>query len=301
MQIYKILKNQAQYPELLRNLSEAPEAIFAAGNLNLLNQKNFAIVGTRKCTYEGKEIAKKFAYELAEAGLNIVSGLAFGIDSYAHQGALENNIGKTIAVLGSALDKITPISQKTLGEKILENQGLLISEYQAGSKVFPSNFSLRNRIIAGISLGVLIVEAPFGSGALITAKYAQKYQRQIFAIPGSIISKNYEANNDLIKSGIAYLVTKPKDILNHLKKLSLFESDYDKKNNIDYNKSYNQLGSSDFDLVKKIINILKEKPASIDEISKKLDIEVSKILILVTQMEIAGKIKDIGNKRYAII
>lgn len=296
MKIFCLSQNQKQYPKLLKNLPDAPQKIYASGNLDLLNEPCFAIVGTRKCLTEGKETAKKFAFELSFAGLNIVSGLAFGIDSSAHEGAMIGR-SKTIAVLGSALDNITPSSQIKLAHKILKKGGLIISEYPPGAKVFPSNFKRRNRIIAGISLGVLIVEAPFQSGAMITAAFAKKYKRPLFAIPGSIYSKNYEATNNLIKNSLAYLAVSPKDILNYLKKKSLFIEKLHYKKEIN-TKVSNQ--DEDFNQWLLIINILKAKPHSIDEISKKLDIELSKLLVIITKMEIAGKIKDIGNKRYAL-
>ncbi len=296
MKIFCLSQNEKQYPKLLKNLPDAPQKIYASGNLDLLNEPCFAIVGTRKCLTEGKETAKKFAFELSFAGLNIVSGLAFGIDSSAHEGAMIGR-SKTIAVLGSALDNITPSSQIKLAHKILKKGGLIISEYPPGAKVFPSNFKRRNRIIAGISLGVLIVEAPFQSGAMITAAFAKKYKRPLFAIPGSIYSKNYEATNNLIKNSLAYLAVSPKDILNYLKKKSLFIEKLHYKKEIN-TKVSNQ--DEDFNQWLLIINILKAKPHSIDEISKKLDIELSKLLVIITKMEIAGKIKDIGNKRYAL-
>lgn len=297
MEIFCFSKNQSQYPKLLKDLPDAPKEIYASGNLDLLNAPNFAIVGTRKCLTEGKEIAKRFAYELSFAGLNIVSGLAFGIDSSAHEGAMEGK-SKTIAVLGSALDNITPHSQEKLAKKILNQGGLIISEYPSGAKVFPANFKNRNRIIAGISMGVLIVEAPFGSGAIITAAFAKKYNRSVFAVPGAIYSKNYEAANDLIKNNLARLVVKPKDILDYLKERSLFngyDDDDDNDNDDDTSRK-----DRDNNMTWKIINILKEKPLSIDEIAKKIDIEVAKLLVIISEMEISGKIKDIGNKRYTV-
>ncbi len=296
MEIFCLSQNQNQYPKLLKNLPGAPQKIYASGNLDLLNEPCFAIVGTRKCLTEGKETAKKFAFELSFAGLNIVSGLAFGIDSSAHEGAMAGR-SKTIAVLGSALNNITPSSQIKLAHKILKEGGLIISEYPPGAKVFPSNFKKRNRIIAGISLGVLIVEAPFQSGAMITAAFAKKYKRPLFAIPGSIYSKNYEATNNLIKKSLAYLAVSPKDILNYLKKKSLFIEKLHHKKEVNTGVS-NQ--DEDFNHWLSIINILKAKPHSIDEISKKLNIELSKLLVIITKMEIAGKIKDIGNKRYVL-
>lgn len=297
MEIFCFQKSAPEYPKIFKDLPDAPKEIYLKGNLKLLDQPSFAIVGTRKCTFEGREIAKKFARELSFAGLNIVSGLAFGIDSAAHEGALEGKNGKTIAVLGSALNNITPHAQEKLAQKILDNNGLIISEYQSGAPIFPSNFLRRNRIIAGLSLGVLIVEAPFGSGAIITAQCAKKYNRPLFAIPGSITSKNYEATNDLIKRGMALLVVKPKDILDYLKEKSLFiQEDKNRPGNITINDKY--INDS---IEEKIIRILKEKPATIDEIAKRLNTQITKLLILITEMEISGQVKDIGNKRYIAV
>jgi len=201
------------YPPLLREISSPPNPLYIKGNVNWGNQC-LAIVGTRKADEEGREIAYKMAYDLVKYGFTIVSGLAFGIDSAAHQGALDAN-GKTIAVLGSGIDKIYPASHINLARKILKKQGAIISEYSPHTPSFPSNFPARNRIISGFCLGVIIVQAPLKSGALITASFALEQGREVLVVPGSIKNPNYQGSYQLIKDG-AKIITCAEDVLEQL-------------------------------------------------------------------------------------
>ena len=214
-EIKTIKPEDKNYPILLKNIFNPPKTLYARGEI-LRNEKCFAIVGTRRCSSYGEDIAFSIARDLSKAGLTIVSGMARGIDASAHKGALNAN-GRTIAVLGAGIDEKTiyPRENLKLSQKILENKGCLISEYPAETQGTKFSFPERNRIISGLSLGVLIVEADFGSGALITAKYAREQGKRVFVIPGSIHSINSRGCHDLIKKG-AKLVENANDILKEL-------------------------------------------------------------------------------------
>ncbi|MDR0879832.1 MAG: DNA-processing protein DprA [Clostridioides sp.] len=189
------------YPQKLKNICDNPKVIFYKGNIENLNTGlNIAMVGSRKPTYYGVNTAKKIARDLSNSGVGIVSGLAIGIDAFSHIGCLEG-ASKTIAVLGSGVDDILPRQNAKLAERILDDGGLIISEFGVDSKVFPSNFSMRNRIISGVSDGVLVVEAAGKSGALITVECALDQGRNVFAVPGNITSNMSRGCNRMIKDG----------------------------------------------------------------------------------------------------
>lgn len=206
------IKNN-KYPNQLKNIYDPPAKLYVLGNRFILNQRNFAIVGSRKATQYGKKIAMQISKELAENGLNVVSGLAIGIDSYAHLGCLQvKDAGKTIAVLGSGLDVIYPKENRKLAEQIINSGGCIISEYPIGSKIEKNNFPQRNRIISGLSEGILVVEASQKSGALITAEFGAEQGKEVFAVPGDINKEQSEGCNLLIKDGVN-VVTSSQDII----------------------------------------------------------------------------------------
>lgn len=206
--------NDKEYPESLKRIYDPPIVLYANGNLNLLNNKSIAIVGCRLCSVYGKIITKKLAYNLSEKNITIISGMARGIDSYAHIGALEAK-GSTIAVLGSGIDVIYPKENERLYYEIIRNNGLILSEYIVGTKPIPINFPRRNRIISALSNGVLVTEAKIRSGSFITVDFALEQGKDIFAVPGNINSINSEGTNSLIKQG-AKLVTCVEDILDEI-------------------------------------------------------------------------------------
>lgn len=204
MQISEIREDDIEYPEKLYNIDDRPKKLYAIGNLENLKRKCVAIIGARNCTIEGRNNARKMAYYLANDNKVIVSGLAKGIDSYAHIGALEAR-GRTIAVLGSGLNRIYPIENRSLAKRIVLNGGTLISEYAISSPILRENFAKRNRIISGISDSIIIMEARKKSGTLITANYALEQGRDIYCIPGRIDNENYQGTNELIKNGAKIL------------------------------------------------------------------------------------------------
>lgn len=196
---------EKQYPNILKEIYDPPICLYIRGNKEILNNKSISIVGCRKATDYGRKVARDFAYNISKQDINIISGLAIGIDSEAHLGAVEAN-KKTIAVLGNGLDTIYPKENINLSQKILDSGGTIISEYPLGTKPKKENFPARNRIISGMSSGLLVVEAKEKSGTLITVDFALEQGRDVFVIPGNIVSENSVGTNDLIKQG-AKLVT----------------------------------------------------------------------------------------------
>lgn len=210
--IRKVKIIDSDYPALLKKIPEPPPVIYIRGKLP--QGKCFAIVGARDYSLYGKRVVLNITAELTRAGFIIVSGLAHGIDTFSHQSCLKNN-GKTIAVLGTGVDdaSIFPKENLKLAHKIIENNGCLISEVPPGESGTPQNFPRRNRIISGLSIGVLVVEAKKRSGALITARWARVQNKKLFAIPGPIYKLNSYGPNSLIKQG-AKIVQSANDILN---------------------------------------------------------------------------------------
>lgn len=194
-----------QYPNILKEIYDPPICLYIRGNKEILNNKSISIVGCRKATDYGRKVARDFAYNISKQDINIISGLAIGIDSEAHLGAVEAN-KKTVAVLGNGLDTIYPKENINLSQKILDSGGAIISEYPLGIKPKKENFPARNRIISGMSNRLLVVEAKEKSGTLITVDFALEQGRDVFVVPGNIISENSAGTNDLIKQG-AKLVT----------------------------------------------------------------------------------------------
>jgi DNA processing protein len=275
------------FPKILKEVPHPPEILYYRGESLLEeNEKTLAVVGTRKYSSYGKAVVFKIVSELVKAGITIISGFAPGIDSFAHEATIENN-GRTIAVLGTGLDEkfIYPRSNLKLGEKILKSKGALVSEYPP--KTFGSKFSFpqRNRIIAGLSLGVLVVEAKSKSGALITAFYAKEYKRKIFAIPGSIFSSNSFGPHKLIKEG-GKLVSDAEDILKEFG----IEKEKEKKEYILKDEKE-----------KLILKILSEGPKEVDEIIKITGLSSSEVLAKLTILESEEMIKNLGGGRYTIL
>lgn len=207
-------RGDANFPRLLAEAPDAPIAIYYKGQLSSKDQRSVSIVGTRKATTSALQIAKDIAGRLAKAGVTVISGLAMGIDTAAHEGALEGG-GRTIAVLANPLDSVYPRQNANLAKKILQSGGALISEYAVGSETFPNRFLERNRIVSGLSPATVVVEAPEGSGSLVTANLALEQNREVFVVPGPIGHENYQGSHKLIRAG-ARLVTSAADILEDL-------------------------------------------------------------------------------------
>lgn len=271
-----------KYPFLLSQISDAPKKLYFIGKLPLKKDILIAIVGSRKCTHYGRQVAEDLAYNLAKEGIIIISGLALGIDSIAHQGALKAR-GKTIAVLGSGLKIIYPHTHRNLAVEIIKAGGAIVSEFEPDTSPYPGNFPLRNRIISGLSCATVVVEAAERSGALITAFSALDQNREVFAVPGSIYSSNSNGTNRLIKLG-AHPVTSHLDIL---KELGL-QSKISKKEEI------RDLS----DEAQKIYSFISTEPISIDKLKELSKLEIAVLNSTLVMLELEGLVKNIGGGQY---
>lgn len=199
-----------EYPKILKNIYDYPISLYVKGNIKILNQISIGIIGCRDCSAYGKKVAQYFAYHLANKNINIISGLAKGIDSYAHIGAIKAK-GITIGIVGNGLDIVYPKENKYLYDKIVEENGAIISEYPLGIEPAKMNFPARNRIISGMSKQILVIEAKKKSGTLLTVDFALEQGRDVYVVPGNIDELNSVGTNDLIKQG-AKIATTYKDI-----------------------------------------------------------------------------------------
>ena len=274
------------YPKLLKGIKNAPEVIYYRGEMKS-DENCFAVVGTRRFSPYGKQVALEMAGDLAEAGLIIVSGLAPGIDTFAHTATVERR-KRTIAVLGTGVDEksIYPQSNLKLAQKILETGGALISEYPPDQRGTQFTFPQRNRIISGLSLGILVIEAKEKSGALITAHYAFEQNRKVFAIPGPIHSLNSKGCHYLIKRG-AKLVESANDILKDL--------------NLPAGRQVYQKGIiGETEEENLILNVLKEEVLDIDKIIEKTKLSAAKVASTLAILEIKGKVRNLGGNTFAL-
>lgn len=269
------------YPANLKTIAGAPPVLYIKGNILPQDDLAIAVVGSRNATFYGRQITEKFVFELSKNGLTIVSGLARGIDSVAHKTALDAG-GRTIALLGCGLDMVYPPENKRLAEDIAKN-GAVISEFPLGFPAVQSNFAARNRIISGMSLGVLVPEAAVDSGSMITAGYAAEQGREVFAVPGPITSKFSEGVNNLIKEGV-HPVTSAEDILQVL--------DIERKK--DRLPEAGVVGPKDADQ-QKILRLLDGETKHIDLIARDLKLPVEKVSATLSIMEISGFVKNYGS------
>ncbi|MBI2338039.1 DNA-protecting protein DprA [Candidatus Daviesbacteria bacterium] len=269
------------YPRLLAQIYDPPLVLYYKGELNSLNNKTVAVVGTRKITGYGKIATIQFTKGLVASGLTIVSGLARGVDSQAHLTAVSEG-GKTIAVLGGGLNNIFPPENRGLAAKIANGFGAVVSEFPPDYPSLPGNFPARNRIISGLSLGVVVIEAAEDSGSLITARLALEQGREVFAVPGPITSDLSKGPVDLIKDG-ARAVFGPDEILEEL------GISQNQKSNIK-----NQNGENLTDEEKIILKTLENENRHIDEIGRELNFPSQKISALLLKMEISGLVQSIG-------
>ncbi|MFA6532484.1 MAG: DNA-processing protein DprA [Patescibacteria group bacterium] len=283
----RVLKvDSKEYPESLKNISDPPICLYMKGSTRWSTPTTyFAIVGTRKPTAYGIQITKKFTRELVEAGFIIVSGMALGIDTISHEETIDNG-GKTVAVLGSGVNVIYPSSNYRLYNKIIKTGGMVISEFPPNQFVLKGLFISRNRIISGLSRGVLVTEGGEFSGALITAKFAGIQGKDVFAIPSPINSQMAPAPNLLIKQG-ARMVTSTQDILDEFGMLVT------PKRKEDIRKKLNNLE-------KLIFDILIKSPQTVDYLALELNQTASQILNVVSLMEINGIIEKNIEKYYQI-
>lgn len=283
------------YPELLKNIYDPPPVIYVKGCGIKAGEKTLAIVGTRKASRYGKETAKKLAYELSSLGITIVSGLALGIDTLAHQGALEAK-GKTVAVLGCGVDYIYPPSNRDLAVEI-ESSGAIISEFPMGTGVEKGHFPRRNRIIAGLSMGTIVVEGHYDSGAMITAKFALDQGREVFAVPGDIALDQSKGPHWLIKQG-AKLIESVDDVLEELN-LQLQTSNFKTNSNPKIptaKRDHSNLSPEE----QKIIEVLSLEPKHIDDIAQETSLSTPQVSSLLMVLEIKKILRQLPGKMFVL-
>lgn len=285
--IQTISIDESLYPPLLSEMADPPVTLFVRGTLPLPTHPTVAVVGTRKCTSYGKQVTEEITEVLATHGVVIVSGLALGIDGVAHSAAIQA-AGKTVAVLGSGVDPehVYPASHRRLAESIIEQGGAILSEYPPGFDPTPYSFPMRNRIIAGLSLGVLVTEAPSESGALITAHVALDYNRDVFAVPHPVTSVNGEGGNNLIRKG-ALLVRKVEDIL---EALSIETSSQKKSSSLPSNPTE-----------AKLLEHLSRLPQHIDMLMKASRLDSQAVNSTLTILEMKGMVKNVGGMMYVLV
>jgi len=266
------------YPKSFKKLENPPIVIYGKGDKSCLKTpQTLGVVGTRKVTSYGKDVTESLVAQLTNFGFTVVSGMALGVDAIAHISCLDHK-GKTIAVLGNGVDLPFPRENQSLYQKILEKRGVVISEYPPGANPTKGSFPARNRLIAALSLGVLIPEAATGSGSLITAEYAKKLGKPIFAVPGPITSRMSDGTSQLLQDG-AVLVRSAQDIV---KVLNISSKSSQTKSKRDFSKlplSKNEL---------KVCKSLENENLSIDDIFQKTKIEIRKLSIILSEMEMKG-------------
>ena len=269
------------YPERLREIENPPSRLYAIGNIEILNQLGIAVVGSRTNTQYGEKMCKIFTKELVEYNLNIISGLAVGIDSIAHKTCLKNG-GKTIAVLPCGLKNIYPKCNIPLAHEILENDGVLLSEYENDVEADSNKFRERNRIVAGLGIGTLVVEAGNRSGTSITARNTMLQGKPVFSIPSNLDNIKGKTTNDIIKNG-GHLVTSVEDIINKYNNIKF------KKRKVKHTNIYLDIPQELLDVYKVIDYI----PKDINEISIKTGLSINEVNYKIMMLQIENKIQEL--------
>jgi len=281
-----LIPPEPDYPELLRHAPGAPATLYIRGHYDpTWLARSVAVVGTRQPSGNGAHIARQLAGDLARNGLTVVSGMALGIDAAAHQGALAVPQGRTIAVLGCGTDIVAPPSHRSLYAKICE-RGLVVSEYPDGTPPAPSRFPPRNRIISGLSAGVIIVEAPEQSGALITADFAAEQGREVFAVPGSILERQSQGGHKLLRDG-ARLVTGAADVLDELGWGAPVPA---RQSNL----SLPSLTAAEEGLY----SLLNNDPQSVERLIERTRLPAGELASVLIQLEVKGVVRRMAGSKY---
>ena len=277
-----IKKDDNLYPKKLLKIKDAPDQLYVMGDESLLNKQSLAIIGSRDCTEYGYRQALRFSKEVAQQGICIVSGMAIGIDGAAHIGA-KSECGKTVAVLGGGFNNIFPKENEELFYEILEKGGCIISEYAPDVEADSENFPRRNRIVSGLSDGVLVVEARYRSGTSITARFAKQQGKKIFCIPSNVDSTTGYGTGTLIKEG-AKLVLSPQDILDEFG-INIDSPDIieEERQDIEIDEEY-----------KCVYDVLSKIPINTNEICKRVNKSIGEVNVILTMLELQGVIKQVG-------
>lgn len=276
------------YPELLKEIDSPPAVLYVRGTLSPADRLSISVVGTRKATKYGKDAAYDLSHQLAQHGVTIISGMAHGVDAAAHQGAI-NGGGRTIAVMGCGVDVIYPRDHEELARKITQN-GAIISEFPIGTQPVASNFPRRNRILSGMSLGVMVVEAPESSGALITASQAGEQGREVFAVPGNVYSLNSRGANRLIQDG-AKLVMSPEDVLDEINVAH---------ENINTRVRTEAIAPSN-SIEAQLIEYLHADPIHIDDLVRLSGLSIIDVSSTLTILELKGLAQMVGHMQYSLV
>lgn len=280
-------KNSKNFPENLRKLKNCPKELFVLGDEKVLSEFSLSVIGSRKCSFVGQKIAAEICEDLSSLDVVIVSGFARGIDTVAHKTCV-NNKKKTIAVLGGGHGKIYPSENKKMIDEILKCGGAIISEYPFGYPSLPKNFVERNRIIAALSEGVILVEAQKQSGSLHTIGYARELNKKIFVVPGAINDEMYDGSNMVLTEG-GFCILNSQDIANKYELLCTKKIVHKKKENVLVDEE-----------LKKVFKVISHKPISFDEICLKIKEPASDVLYKLTMLEIKGLIKEVGGKNFVL-
>ena len=283
-----------RYPQQLRGIPNPPKQLYTEGNVELLKDNIISIIGSRACSENGINLARKFSKELVYQGITIASGMAVGIDTIAHQTTLQEK-GKTIAVLGNGLKHIFPPENIGLYKQIIENGGLVITEYKPEIKAKSNNFLERNRIVSGLALGILVIEAAHRRGTSVTAKLAKKQGKKVFALPHEVSDKHGVGTNRLIRKG-AKIVATTEDIVKEFPFLKYkippkeIETKIHKNRKVCSNKEYDE-----------IYKLITEEPIALNEIYKKSNKSISEINNILLMLELEENIKKVAGGYICIL
>jgi len=273
------------YPSLLREISDAPPVLYIKGTLVPSDTWAVAVVGTRRASAYGREVTRRLSAALVRNGVTVVSGLARGIDAEAHWAALKAG-GRTIAVMGCGVDQVYPPEHRHLADEIMSH-GAILSDYPMGTQPEGRNFPPRNRIISGLSLGVLVTEAGRRSGAIITTDYASEQGRDVFAVPGSILAASSQGTNALIQDG-AKMVTRPEDILEELNLSVIAEQQ----------EARQVLPSNEVEAV--LLAQLSAEPIHVDQLRSRVGMSIAEVTSTMALMELKGIVRQVGGMKYVV-
>lgn len=284
--IHVLTWEDENYPRLLRSIDQPPPVLYIKGNICQEDEWAVAIVGTRRVTHYGRQVTEDIATFLAENGVTVVSGLARGVDAIAHNAALRKG-GRTIAVLGNGLDTVYPAEHAKLADGVITN-GALVSDYPPGTEPLSVNFPPRNRIISGLSLATVVIEAGVTSGALITAKFAADQGRDVLAVPGNIYNLQSQGTNRLVQQG-AFPVLHPKDILEALN-LNLIAEQKTARMSLPVDPIEAQ-----------VFQLLSAEPVHVDELSTRTEMPIEMVTATLTMLELKGLVRQVGGMQYVAI
>ncbi len=278
--------NDELYPPRLKEIEQPPPVLYVRGEILPEDHFAVAIVGTRKITSYGRQVTEELSAFLAANGVTVVSGLARGVDAVAHSAAIKAG-GRTVAVLGSGVDRIYPPENRAIAEQMM-SRGALVSDYPVGTAPESTNFPPRNRIISGLSLAVVVIEAGETSGALITAEFAAEQGREIFAVPGSILAPQSKGTNKLIQNGALPLLT-PQDLLQALN-----------LTRVGAQKAARKILPAD-EVEAQLLNALGDEPLHVDEIRNQTGLPVEKVSAALVMMELKGMVRQVGGMNYVAV